>query len=121
MVTLKSNNEPYWICGAMIFSGRRDPTWLLNEEQVKNIIDIWNSLPVSEKHLTIPGFLGYKGCYLISSSNDKWHSFRRIVTLIRQNTIAESRKDEIRKFENALLETAPEDAIPKAMLIEEFK
>jgi hypothetical protein len=121
MVTLKLNNDPYWICGALVFSGRQDPTWLLNNDEAQRILNIWNSLPESHKHISIPNILGYKGCFLASSSIDKWISFRGIVSFYREGRIIESRKDTERKFEKELLKTAPEEAIPKAMLIEEFK
>ena len=121
MVTLKSNNEPYWICGALIFSGRQDPTWLLNEDEAQKILGIWNSLPESAGQLSVPNILGYKGCFLSSNTNTKWASFRGIVTLYKDNSPVESRTDTERKFEKAIISTAPEDAIPRAMLMEEFE
>ncbi len=121
MVTLKLNNEPYWICGALIFSGLRDPSWLLSEDEAQKILSIWNSLPESPKNVFIPNILGYKGCFLSSSDKTKWAAFREVVTLLNENTVIESRIDTERKFEKAVLGTAPEDAIPKAVLMEEFK
>lgn len=121
MISFQLNNDPYWICGAQIFSGRYDPSWLVNEDEAKKILTIWNSLPDYRGNVSIPNISGYKGCYLSSSSKERWTSFRGIVTLSRENKIIESRTDTERKIEKALLKTAPEDAIPKAMLLEEFR
>lgn len=121
MVTIKLNDEPFWICGSLIFSGHHDPTWLISKDKAQEIIKIWDLLQASPKHLSIPKILGYKGSFLLSSDKSKWNSFRGIVTLSKENIIIESRIDTERNFEKTLLDTAPPEAIPKVMLLEEFK
>ncbi len=121
MVILKSNkNLNYWVCGALIYSGRSDPQWTVSEQEAEHLVDLWNTLPISKNRVVLPGILGYKGCFLSSSAKMKWVSFRGIVTCYRDGKIVESRTDTERVFERKILDTAPSDIIPKAMLIEEF-
>lgn len=104
----------------MIYSGRTDPQWVVSEDEADSLIKLWSSLPLSGKKLILPAILGYKGCYLSSSTKMKWISFREVVTCYKSGKIAESRSDPDRIFERKILDTAPADVIPKAMLIEEF-
>jgi hypothetical protein len=122
MVTLKSNsNSNLWIGGAILFSGRSDPEWILEEEQIEQLIQIWNELPSAPGNIIIPNILGYKGCYISTRDKKKWITFRGKVTYYENNEAIESRIDTGRVFEKKIIATAPKDVIPKAMLIEEFE
>jgi hypothetical protein len=122
MVTLKSNsNANLWIGGAILFSGRSDPQWILEETQAEQLMQIWSALPSAQGNIVIPNILGYKGCYLSTNGKKKWITFRGKVTYYENNEAMESRIDNGRIFEKKIIDTAPKDVIPKAMLIEEFE
>lgn len=84
-------------------------------------MQIWNGLPSAPGNIIIPNILGYKGCYIRTNNKKKWITFRGKVTCYENDTAIESRIDTGRVFEKKIIDTAPEDAIPKAMLIEEFE
>jgi len=46
------------------FSGRPDPTWELEDEQVGTLRDIVNSLPATDKAFDTAGLLPYAGFYV---------------------------------------------------------
>ena len=122
MVTLKSNNNSnLWIGGAILFSGRSDPEWILEEKHVEHLMQIWNGLPSAPGNIIIPNILGYKGCFISTNDKKKWITFRGKVTFYENDKAIESRIDTGRVFEKKIIDTAPKDVIPKAMLIEEFE
>lgn len=101
-----------WAGGALIFSGRPDPTWPLAEAKVRDLLDIWATLePLPRVAPEPPARLGYRGCFLRGPDDQEWLAFGNTVTY-RSPTRAESRRDVNGKFEARLLGSAPRGAIP---------
>ena len=112
MATLKSNKKAVsWIAGALIFSGRPDPTWHVEEATAKRLEDIWNALKPSTENLPSAPPLGYRGCWLRDASGREWVTFKGFITQKRAGT-SETRANKERSFEKLLLASAPVGMIP---------
>jgi len=101
--------------GALIFSGRPDPTWRVGEEVRKKLEGIWNGLPEWGGELPPPPPLGYRGCFIICKPYKEWFAYGGIVTM-KTTTRHEFRRDKDRNIEKLLLDSAPEGILPKGML-----
>lgn len=102
MGTSRSPEEPRWIGGALVYSGRRDPAWPVPEKIGKPLGQLWDRLPTWSGTLPRPPLLGYRGCRLTAPDGRVWTTFRELVTLE-----AESRRDSEREFEQLLVASAP--------------
>ena len=99
--------------GALIFSGRPDPTWNVGEEVVKRSEAVWASLEPFNGARPSPPPLGYRGAF-IRCKDKEWFTYGGIVTL-RANGKSESRKDTTRTFEKLLLASSPEGVLPRSI------
>ena len=101
--------------GLLFFSGRRDPVWQLSDEQFVALDQIWQSLAPGEQPWTPAPPLGYRGVWLRSQAGGETTGFQGKVRRVQDNA-AEVRDDPGRRFEQALLATAPADLVPPAIL-----
>ena len=102
------------IGGALIFSGRPNPTWKVDEATVRRSEKIWSSLKAFSGSLPTAPPLGYRGCFLKCSPDLEWFAYGGVATL-RKAWKSESRRDEDRKFETLLLASAPEGTLPTSL------
>lgn len=114
MATSSSNEHLVWTAGALVFSGRPDPTWHLSTAQADELLEIWSSLSVVDGG-GIDGLqasrLGYAGCRLANNRGDTWLAQdERVLSRIDAST--ECRSDPARRFERMLLSTAPAGLLP---------
>jgi hypothetical protein len=100
-----------WTAGALIFSGRPDPTWPLSEATVRDLLDLWAILEPLPRAVDEPARLGYRGSFLRGPVSEAWLAFANTVTF-RSPSGAESRRDAQGKFEAILLRSAPAGALP---------
>lgn len=116
MVTSKSDKpQANWIGGALLFSGRRDPTWVIDEHSAQQLNAIWDTLqPWLGERPAAPG-LGYRGCFLRSRTGQEWFAYGGVVTL-QMASGSQSRGDPNRSFEQHLLATAPEGTLPPNLI-----
>jgi len=115
MGTSKSNEDAtQFIAGALIFSGRPDPTWRVNADEAKRLEAVWNSLEPYRGPLPKAPVLGYRGVFLRDSARREWFAYGGVATL-KTPQGSESRRDHDRKFE-ALLSSAPRQAIPSQLI-----
>jgi len=120
MGTSKSTKEDRkYTAGVSIFSGRPDPTWLLSEEIRSNVQQLYETLESYEGAALSAPPLGYRGAFLRDDSGHEWLAYRGVVTLTAPNR-SEARRDPGRKFERALVDSAPQELIPPALLAQEF-
>jgi hypothetical protein len=112
----RSNEGPScWTGGASIFSGRRDPAWAIDRGTARRLEAIWHGLrPCPEGSLPGP-VLGYRGCSLRDGADREWFAYGGVVTLKGPDG-SESRRDEAREFETALLVSAPGGVLPASFL-----
>lgn len=103
------------IAGALIFSGRPDPTWNVSEKVVKKLEKIWNGLPGWGDKLPSAPPLGYRGCFIRCKLDIEWFAYGSVVTMkiVKEH---ESRMDKNRNFERLLLDSAPEGILPEGIL-----
>lgn len=99
-----------WIAGIHIYSGRRDPSWPVSKTVVERLQEIWDAMPPVSEKPSPPG-LGYRGAFLRAPDKREWLAFNGAVTL-ESPAAVESRRDLARKFENALLASAPKGLMP---------
>lgn len=120
MDTSKSNEQrETYLCGASIFSGRRDPTWDIDQAQAAQLKALWDSLqPYSGTPPSAPP-LGYRGAFFRDSSQREWNAYKGAVSLSAPEG-SETRLDKNREFEKLVLSYAPEDAVPSQLLDEEL-
>jgi hypothetical protein len=109
MATSKSREA--WIAGALLYSGRPDPTWSVSTAAARRLQDLWSTLPVTEKTAPDPSRLGYRGAFLRTSLQQQWIAFSGLVSLQTPFGI-EVRADIERQFEKDLLATAPKGLLP---------
>jgi hypothetical protein len=116
MVTSKSAKElQTCIGGALIFSGRPNPTWHVRKVIVQQLKEIWSLLEHFQGEPAIAPPLGYRGCFLKCKPDLEWIAYGGIVALKTSDT-HESRRDNDRRFEKLLLTSAPEGILPAFLL-----
>jgi hypothetical protein len=103
-----------WTAGALLYSGRRDPTWAVPSHLRQRLLKIWDSAERWTGDPPAPPPLGYRGCLLRDSENRQWHACGDVITL-RAGQATESRKDPEREFEKLLLSSAPGGTLPRAL------
>jgi hypothetical protein len=109
MATSKSRKD--WIAGVHIYSGRHDPSCPVSKAVVNRLQKIWDAMPPISEKPSPPG-LGYRGAFLRAPDQREWLAFNGAVTLTSPAGV-ESRQDLARKFENALLASAPKGLLPQ--------
>ncbi len=115
MDTSKSNSQPRKsIAGALIFSGRPDPTWIVPPNVVDELERLWASLEITGQPLPAAPALGYRGCFLREDQNREWVAFGGVVELKRGGQ-SEIRRDKERAFEKTLLASAPPGLLPPGL------
>ncbi len=114
MATSRSSEKPSgWVGGALVFSGRPDPLWEVNEKAAKELKRVWRSLEAYKAEPPISPSLGYRGSFLRGPEGHEWLAYGGVVTL-RTAAGSESRRDKNRSFERLLLASAPEGMVPPA-------
>jgi hypothetical protein len=107
MGTSRSPDDDRWVARAMLYSGRRDPTWAVPAELGLQLEQVWKRLPPWSGELPEPPPLGYRGCTLMSGDGRLWTAFKELVT-----QAAEGRCDPSREFERSLIASAPDGVVP---------
>src|SRR5215472_5493274 len=99
MATSKSSDSSQrWTAGALLFSGRPDPVWVVVPDKAHQLEAIWNSLVASKPSTPAsPPPLGYRGCFLRHPNGTEWSAFAGVVTR-RSGRGAETRSDPNREF-----------------------
>lgn len=117
MVTSKSAKKKHtWIAGALIYSGRPDPTWGVSARVVKKLQKLWESLPPAGEEWKPPsGRLGYRGSFLRGTGNREWVACNGLVSL-RTRVGMQVREDIARQFEKTLLSSAPKGVLPQGLI-----
>jgi hypothetical protein len=104
------------VATASLFAGRPDPEWMIDDAQLDTLLGIWRGLAASAAGPPAPPPLGYRGCALRCANGDEWHAYGGVATQGRGNRPPEHRTDVGRRFERALLATAPAGALPDGLL-----
>jgi len=112
-----------WRAGALVYSGRPDPTWAVDEGRANELLGLWHQLARGSEWLDPPARLGYRGCWLERSDGARWEARDGSVAQFgsgrqtRESRPAppgsrapdEVRRDAARAFERAVLASAPPD------------
>lgn len=110
-----SNELQTCIGGALVFSGRPNPTWPVEQAVVRELEETWDSLePFRGKCPSAPP-LDYRGCFLRCARNVQWVAYQGVVTL-KTDGGRETRRDKDRKFERVLLASAPKGVLPTPLV-----
>ncbi len=112
MVTSKSDkNKQQWKSGALVYSGRPDPSWEVATEVAKSILTVWEGLDAWSGSIPMPPALGYRGCYLENDRGERWNIYHDYVEhTSRGSTVI--RRDNDRVCEKLILGTAPKGVLP---------
>ena len=105
----------FWSACALIFSGRPAPSWPVSIANARALVSLWESLPLTARAPPRAPALGYGGCVLIDGAGTEWraHDGLAILTSAAGVTV---RGDDERRFERAILATAPDDALPRGII-----
>jgi hypothetical protein len=115
MDTPKSNSGGSWSACALIFSGRPQPNWPLAEGDARALIALWDALPISGHKMPDVPALGYRGCAIVDGKGGEWRAYGG-VAVSTSGTANMARADGERKFERAILATAPPDVISPGLI-----
>lgn len=99
----------------LVFSGRPDPVWHLEEYQAQQIEDIWTQLKVIDSPISTGSKLGYRGVSLECAGQKEYLAYDGYVKM-QVGIINEWRRDEDRDFERNLLSTAPPNLLPDGII-----
>lgn len=97
---------------AWIYSGRPDPEWSLDAEHLTALRRLWQGLPPAGSGPPSAPPLGYRGTSVRCDSGDRWIAYRGVVTFQRGSAKPQHREDPGRRFEHAVLATAPANTLP---------
>lgn len=106
-----SRSPEKWIAGALIYSGRRDPTWEISAKVAKRLVELWDGMPPASQMLSSASRLGYRGVFLRGPGGREWMAFNGDASLNSPAGV-EVRTDPANKFEKALLASAPKGLLP---------
>lgn len=102
-----------WTAGAMVFSGRPDPQWSLPRERVHELTALWRALAPAAQPSVPRAVLGYRGCWISDPHGARIVACEGIVVHeAHGGRAAEARVDDGRRFERAVLATAPPGVLP---------
>ncbi len=97
-----------YIITALVFSGRKNPSWETKAAQLKDAFDFFEAAEISTDHSPTEMLLGYNGLQ-VEKGNKLWYVVKgRIFYKLNDKTLL-IKKDENGRFENLLLQTAPAD------------
>jgi len=105
-----ADEESGWIATALVYSGRRNPSWRLEEESILRLRKIWEELKPYVGESSRPA-LGYRGCMLTAPGGAQWVVYGEVVTHT-QGELLEACADPDRSFEKCLLSSAPVGSLP---------
>src|SRR5689334_14376676 len=107
----KSSSGPGWNATALVFSGRPAPSWRVSMASARTLVSLWESLPLTTRAPPRAPSLGYGGCVLVDGAGTEWraHDGLAVSTSVSGVTV---RDDGERRFERAILATAPDNALP---------
>ena len=103
---------------AHLFSGREDPTWTLTGPDAERIMLIWRALSPALPNNATAAPLGYRGCAIENAEGERWTAAHEQVVHLSAGTL-EARADPDRRFERALLATAPPGLVPDDLIAPE--
>ena len=98
-----------------IYSGRRDPEWVLSDRQIKEVEKIWDGLEETDDREEFPSFLGYRGIGIVCESKREYFVYNGRARGVIENKII-WKSDEAGRLEKFLLSTAPEGILPADLL-----
>jgi hypothetical protein len=102
---------------AFVYSGRPDPQWQITDKQLETLKEVWEQLPASRIPPPRPPPLGYRGCAVQCTSGELWSAYGGVVAFRHGVGRSQRRLDKERRFERALLETAPANSLPEQFRI----
>lgn len=110
MGTSRSNSG--WTARALVYSGRPAPAWRVRETEALALVALWDALPEASSTVPESPALGYRGCELEDGAGNGWRAHDGVAS----STSGMTRVDAERRFERAILATAPEDLLPAGIV-----
>lgn len=113
MATSRSiDPAPVWRAGAQLFSGRPDPEWSLTPVRARALVAAWDSLhAIPSDAVPVAPVLGYRGCRMSDGAGRTWRAGQGLV-LLQHEGVSSARADPDRRFERAILASAPPGVLP---------
>jgi hypothetical protein len=100
-------DPPSWRAGALIYSGRPDPSWSVTAEEAAAWLTAFNRLTLTRSPIPSQSRLGYRGAWLQAPDGRRWNAFLGVAWLQRDRV-----EDVGRALERKLLTLAPRDVLP---------
>jgi hypothetical protein len=97
------------------------PQWALTQDQRNHLVDLWRASPLvpsspDPRQLPQGQAADYRGAAILCPSGDGWFAYRSVVMCKNPGFAPEYRTDIDRRFERALLQTAPAGLLPGDLL-----
>lgn len=97
-----------WNAGALLYSGRPDPTWTVPADQAAEWVQAFDRLTRTPTPVPDQSILGYRGVWLKDPQGRRWDAW---VAVVWQGN--DRRSDIARALERALLQSAPPGVLPQ--------
>ncbi len=115
-MAISTSNKTFYAT-ALVFSGRKNPSWEIRTDVVEKAMTVFQNAPVAADHSPAASLLGYNGLQL-EQGDKMWHAIQgRIFYKIKDEMVI-VKEDRDRLFEQLLLQTAPQDI---TSLLDEMK
>jgi hypothetical protein len=98
------------VARALMYSGRRDPSWPIDPTVAGELIQIWEGLEPLEDQVPSVGRLGYRGVIVVGLEGCDFLAVDGVV-LETCDAARRTRADPRRQFERRVLSSAPSNAI----------
>lgn len=116
MDTSRSNDRVGLRATALVYAGRPDPEWPIDEDRAARIVALLDAAPVTDAGAPPAPGLGYRGVRLASEQGNSWHVHAGVIVEDRLGLAPVRRLDAGRRIERAALATAPPGALPISWL-----
>jgi hypothetical protein len=116
---MTTNGAALWTAGALLYSGRPDPSWIVEPISAAELAERYEQLAPLDRKRPEQTRLGYRGVWLRAPNGRRWMAFEGAVwrdddTRMKQ-PVTDTRRDPGGKWERALLATAPPSTLPEPL------
>jgi len=122
-VSATSSGDAGWTAGVLLYSGRPDPSWTLDDETVRRLLTLWDCLPALDgPPLALRTALGYRGCFVHERAGGRWTAYDGVVQ--RQACSGGplvARRDPSREVERRVIASAPPGVLPAGSIPEDLR
>lgn len=103
---ISRSNKKKWRCRLLIYSGRPNPQWPVNDQLAEEWLKLCHDAPATNDTVPDAAALGYRGV-IFYRGNDYYYIFNNHIRYMEQEQSI-LKQDDGRALEKKILSTAPE-------------